>query len=241
MTSRDLVLNTFQDHYKQAPTLLARAPGRVNIIGEHTDYNDGFVLPAAIDRAIYFAARPRTDSTVRLVSVDFKARTQFELDNLDDLDLPGWSKYPRGALWWLQDHGHYVPGFDAVIGGDIPIGAGLSSSAAVEVGMIELGLALSGGQMAQVDKALAGVEVEHQFIGMPCGVMDQMASAMGKAGHVLLIDCRTLGDRSDSGAEQRQHRDHGYGQAARAGGFRIRCPARAVRNRRRKNGCRGAA
>jgi galactokinase len=80
-----------------------------------------------------------------------------------------------------------------VLGGDIPIGAGLSSSAAVEVGMIELGLALGGGQMAQVDKALAGVEVEHQFIGMPCGVMDQMASALGKAGHVLLIDCRTLG------------------------------------------------
>lgn len=193
MTSRDLVLNTFQSHFKQAPTLLVRAPGRVNIIGEHTDYNDGYVLPAAIDRAIYFAARPRLDGTVRLMSVDFNARTQFELDNLDDLDLPGWSKYPRGALWWLQEHGHYVPGFDAVISGDIPIGAGLSSSAAVEVGMIELGLALSGGQMAQVDKALAGVEVEHQFIGMPCGVMDQMASALGKAGHVLLIDCRTLG------------------------------------------------
>jgi galactokinase len=193
MNVRETVLKTFQDHFKQAPTLLVRAPGRVNIIGEHTDYNDGFVLPAAIDRAIYIAARPRVDTTVRLMSVDFNARTQFELDTLDDPDLPAWSKYPRGALWWLQEHGHYVPGFDAVLGGDIPIAAGLSSSAAVEVGMIELGLALGGGQMAQVDKALAGVEVEHQFIGMPCGVMDQMASALGKAGHALLIDCRTLG------------------------------------------------
>jgi galactokinase len=192
MNVRETVLQTFQDKFKQTPTLLARAPGRVNIIGEHTDYNDGFVLPAAIDRAIYFAARPRADMTVRLVSVDFNARAQFDLDDLDDPDLPDWSKYPRGALWWLQDHGHYVTGFDAVIGGDIPVGAGLSSSAAVEVGMIELGLALGGGKMDQVDKALAGVEVEHQFIGMPCGVMDQMASAMGKAGHVLLIDCRTL-------------------------------------------------
>jgi galactokinase len=193
MTTRELILSTFQEHFKQAPTLLVRAPGRVNIIGEHTDYNDGFVLPAAIDRAIYIAARPRVDTTVRLVSADFNARSQFDFDTVDDPDLPGWSKYPRGALWWLQEHGHYVPGFDAVLGGDIPIGAGLSSSAAVEVGMIELGLALGGGKMAQVDKALAGVEVEHQFIGMPCGVMDQMASAMGKAGHVLLIDCRTLG------------------------------------------------
>jgi galactokinase len=196
MNSRDTVLNTFQQHFKQPPTLLARAPGRVNIIGEHTDYNDGFVLPAAIDRAIYFAARPRNDMTVRLVSVDFNARSQFDLDSLDDPDLPGWSKYPRGALWWLQEHGHNLTGFDAVIGGDIPVGAGLSSSAAVEVGMIELGLALGGGKMDQVEKALAGVEVEHQFIGMPCGVMDQMASAMGKAGHVLLIDCRTLSTES---------------------------------------------
>jgi galactokinase len=193
MNVRETVLTAFQDHFKQPPTLLVRAPGRVNIIGEHTDYNDGFVLPAAIDRAIYVAARPRVDVTVRLMSVDFNGRTQFDLDTLDDPDLPGWSKYPRGALWWLQEHGHYIPGFDAVIGGDIPIGAGLSSSAAVEVGMIELGLALGGGKMAQVDKALAGVEVEHQFIGMPCGVMDQMASALGKEGHVLLIDCRTLG------------------------------------------------
>ena len=78
------------------------------------------MLPAAIDRAIYVAARPRTDATVRLMSMDFNARTQFELDDLDDPDLPAWSKYPRGALWWLQEHGHYVPGFDAVIGGDIP-------------------------------------------------------------------------------------------------------------------------
>ncbi len=190
---RETILSTFEKHFHTPPTLLAHAPGRVNIIGEHTDYNDGFVLPAAIDRAVYIAARPRTDTTVRIVSVDFDARTQFELDKLDDPDLPAWSRYPRGVLWWLQGHGHYVPGFDAVIGGDIPIGAGLSSSAAVEVGMIELGLALGGGRMDQVDKALAGVEVEHQFIGMPCGVMDQMASAMGKAGHLLLIDCRTLG------------------------------------------------
>jgi galactokinase len=192
MSTREIVLNTFEQNFKQSPTLLARAPGRVNIIGEHTDYNDGFVLPAAIDRAIYVAARPRLDTTVRIVSVDFNARSGFELDNLDDPGLPAWSRYPRGALWWLQEHGHYVPGFDAVMGGDIPIAAGLSSSAAVEVAMLELGLALGGGTLPQVDKALAGVEIEHQFIGMPCGVMDQMASAMGKAGHVLLIDCRTL-------------------------------------------------
>jgi len=192
MNVRDTVLNTFKQRFGGLATLLARAPGRVNLIGEHTDYNDGFVLPAAIDRAIYVAARPRGDRTVNLVSVDFDAQTSFTLDALDDPDLPGWSKYPRGSLWWLRQKGIDVPGFDAVIGGDIPIGAGLSSSAAVEVVMIELGLALAGATMPQVDKALGGVEVEHQFIGMPCGVMDQMAAALGQQDRALLIDCRSL-------------------------------------------------
>jgi galactokinase len=192
MSVRDAVLKAFETNFKTSPTLLARAPGRVNLIGEHTDYNDGFVLPAAIDRTIYVAARPRDDSTVNLVSVDFGGRTTFDMDTLDDPDLPAWSKYPRGSLWWLSNQGHTVPGMDAVIGGNIPIASGLSSSAAVEVVMLELGLALGGATMSQVDKALAGVEVEHQFIGMPCGVMDQMASAMGVAQHALLIDCRSL-------------------------------------------------
>lgn len=192
MSVRDTVLQTFRTQFDAAPGLLARAPGRVNLIGEHTDYNDGFVLPAAIDRAIYVAARPRSDGMVRMASVDFNGQTTFSLDNLDDPDLPPWSRYPRGALWWLGEQGYTVPGFDAVIGGDIPVGAGLSSSAAVEVVMIELGLALLGETMAQHEKALGGVEVEHKFIGMPCGVMDQMASAMGVARHALLIDCRSL-------------------------------------------------
>jgi galactokinase len=198
MAVKETVLATFKEKFGAAPTLLAHAPGRVNIIGEHTDYNDGFVLPAAIDRAIYVAARPRTDYAVNLVSIDFDGRTSFTLDTLDDPDLAAWSKYPRGALWWLIEHGHMLPGFDAVIGGNIPIGAGLSSSAAVEVVMLELGLALAGdaAEMTQVEKAMAGVEVEHQFIGMPCGVMDQMASAMGKAGHALMIDCRSLDARA---------------------------------------------
>jgi galactokinase len=192
MNIKDKVLKTFEERFGAPPTLLARAPGRVNLIGEHTDYNDGFVLPAAINRAIYVAARPRDVSDVHFVSTDFDSQTLFSLDNLDDPDLPAWSKYPRGALWWLGSQGYTVPGFDAVIGGDIPVAAGLSSSAAVEVVMLELGLALAGATLPQVDKALAGVEIEHQFIGMPCGVMDQMASAMGVAGHALLIDCRSL-------------------------------------------------
>jgi galactokinase len=195
MTLRETVLTTFTGEIGHAPTLLARAPGRVNIIGEHTDYNDGFVLPAAIDRAILVAARPRSDSTVRLVSADFGDEVTFSLDDLHNPDLPGWTKYPRGSLWWLRENAYTVPGFDAVMGGSIPLASGLSSSAAVEVVMIELGLALAGREMAQVDKALAGVKVEHDFIGMPCGVMDQMASAMGVEGHALLIDCRSLETR----------------------------------------------
>ncbi len=186
------VVQTFERRFGAPPRMIARAPGRVNLIGEHTDYNDGFVLPAAIDRAVFVAATPREDATVRFVSIDFDAEATFDLAALRDDDLPGWTSYPRGALWWLREHGYAVPGFDAVIGGNIPLGSGLSSSAAVEVVMIELGLALAGAEMAQVDKALAGVEVEHQFIGMPCGVMDQMASAMGIEGHALLIDTRSL-------------------------------------------------
>jgi galactokinase len=197
MDIRERVLETFRSEYGQDPVLLARAPGRVNLIGEHTDYNDGFVLPAAIDRAVYVAASPRLDSTVNMVSVDFDSRTAFDMINLDDPDLPAWSKYLRGALWWLREQGYEIPGFNAVIGGDIPIGAGLSSSAAVEVGLIELGLALAGEDaaylgMTQVEKALGGVTVENQFIGVPTGVMDQMASAMGVDRHALLIDCRSL-------------------------------------------------
>lgn len=191
-TVREHVLEVFRARFDGAPALLARAPGRVNLIGEHTDYNDGFVLPAAIDRAIYVAARPRADGEIHLVSVDFEGQTRFTLDNLDDPELPAWSKYPRGAMWWLAEQGIAVPGFDAVIGGDIPVGAGLSSSAAVEVVMIELGLALAGASLSKQAIALGGVEVEHRFIGMPCGVMDQMASAMGVAQHALLIDCRSL-------------------------------------------------
>lgn len=192
MSVRENVLTTFQKTFDDTPVFIARAPGRVNLIGEHTDYNDGFVLPAAIDRTIHVAARPRTDRTVRLVSADFDDAATFALDDLRAADLPDWTSYPRGALWWLGEQGYTVPGFDAVMGGDIPLGSGLSSSAAVEVVMIELGLALAGQTLPQVDKALGGVKVEHDFIGMPCGVMDQMASAMGVAGHALLIDCRSL-------------------------------------------------
>jgi len=191
-TVRENVLTTFRERFGGEPALLARAPGRANLIGEHTDYNDGFVLPAAIDRAIYVAARPRHDREVHFVSIDFGDQTVFTLDALDAPDLPVWSSYPRGALWWLGDQGFAVPGFDAVMGGDIPVGAGLSSSAAVEVAMIELGLALAGESLSKQAIALGGVEVEHQFIGVPCGVMDQMASAMGVNGHALLIDCRSL-------------------------------------------------
>src|SRR5690606_29307154 len=191
-TVRENVFSTFRASFGSDPSLLARAPGRVNLIGEHTDYNDGFVLPAAIDRAIYVAARPREDRTVRLVSTDFGDETEFALDALDAPDLPVWSSYPRGALWWLANQGLDVPGFDAVMGGDIPVAAGLSSSAAVEVVMIELGLALSGHTLPKLTIALGGVDVENNYIGVPTGVMDQMASALGVADHALLIDCRSL-------------------------------------------------
>jgi galactokinase len=195
MTIRNRVIELFETHFGAPAPLLARAPGRVNLIGEHTDYNEGFVLPAAIDRAIYIAGRARTDDTINLVSADFGESSTFTLDDFHNPNLPGWTRYLRGSLWWLTEQGFSVTGFDGVIGGDIPLASGLSSSAAMEVVTIELGLKLAGNSMPQAEKALAGVEVEHQFIGMPCGVMDQMASAMGIAGHALLIDCRSLETR----------------------------------------------
>lgn len=186
------IVELFTAHYGYPPTHVSRAPGRVNIIGEHTDYNDGFVLPAAIDRAIYIAGKLRDDDQVTIQSLDFGGVTTFTLDGLRDPALPGWSSYPRGALWVLREGGHPVRGMDLTIAGDVPLGAGFSSSAAVEVAMFEIASALLGLSFSQRQKALLGVEVEHRFIGIPSGNMDQMIAALGETDRALLIDCRSL-------------------------------------------------
>lgn len=186
------VQKAFRDRFGAEPACISRAPGRVNIIGEHTDYNDGFVLPAAIDRAIFLAGRLRTDNVVNIQSLDYRSDATFTLDQLRDDSLPPWTRLLRGVVWILREQGHPLRGLDFAIAGDVPGGAGFSSSAAVEVAFFEMVSALLNVPMTQEQKALLGVEVEHRFIGIRTGVMDQMISALGKAGHALLIDCRSL-------------------------------------------------
>jgi galactokinase len=164
----------------------------VNLIGEHTDYNDGYVLPVAIDRSILMAAAPRPDRQVVLHALDFDQRTEFSLDDIRHSDQHPWSNYQRGVAFFLQEQGFELPGMNAVISGDIPIGSGLSSSAAVEVAAAYTWQVLSGFSLSRVELALLCQRAENEFVGMKCGIMDQFISALGQRDHALLIDCRTL-------------------------------------------------
>lgn len=189
-------IGAFVDAFGHRPEVVARAPGRVNLIGEHTDYNDGFVLPVAIDRAVYVAASARADDRVTLVAADFGERVGFVLDRIERDPAHAWSNYPRGVAWVLQSRGLRLSGMDAAIHGDVPIGAGLSSSAALEVATAKAMQTLSGFILADVELALAAQEAENRFVGMQCGIMDQFISVLGRRDHALLIDCRSLEHRA---------------------------------------------
>lgn len=176
---------------------LFQAPGRVNLIGDHTDYNDGFVLPAAIDRQIVVAASARDDSLIHVYSRDFKAWDHFDASReIACLPENSWGNYIRGIAWSLQREGIRLKGMDAVIAGNIPIGAGLSSSAAVEVVCGYAMLQLSGNTVDRKLLARAAQRGENDFVGMRCGIMDQYISCLGQRDHALLIDCRDLSCRA---------------------------------------------
>ncbi|MDH7490230.1 MAG: galactokinase [Anaerolineae bacterium] len=182
----------FCRRWSTIPTHCARAPGRVNLIGEHTDYNDGFVLPMAIDRDIWIVFASRNDRQVRLWSADFGQASAFAVDAIARDPSAPWSNYVRGVAWALAERGIALRGLDAVIQGQVPIGAGLSSSAALEVAA---GLALlnaAGQSIPPTELALACQRAEGEFVGNRCGIMDQFVSALGRAGHALFLDCRTL-------------------------------------------------
>lgn len=174
------------------PDLIARAPGRVNLIGEHTDYNDGFVMPMAIDREVRVAVRRRADRLVRLVSVNYHAHSEFSLDEVVHDPDQTWSNYERGVVQILLDSGASLGGFDMAIVGDVPEGAGLSSSAAVEVATLTALNSLFGLGLAPFEVAKLGQRAEREFVGVSCGIMDQAISAVGRAGHAMLLDCRSL-------------------------------------------------
>jgi len=185
------VVETFKQRYGSAPTAVVRAPGRVNLIGEHTDYNDGFVLPMAIDRASWIALHPRNDSRVTLFSRNHDEFVEFDLAKLTK-HAHHWGEYPKGVAWALQEAGYKLNGWDGVTDCDVPLGAGLSSSASFEMAVVRAFEVTSGFAWDAASMALLGQKAENNWVGMNCGIMDQMISAAGKKGHALLIDCRSL-------------------------------------------------
>jgi galactokinase len=191
MPPREQVLEHFRRVYGERPSVLVRAPGRVNLIGEHTDYNDGFVLPMAIDRAAWIALRPRADRAIHIHALDYDAEGRFALDDLRK-DKADWLEYIKGVAWALTKAGYILRGWEGVIAGDVPIGAGLSSSAALELATARAFCAVSDFAWDVPQMAKLCQKAENQWVGVNSGIMDQMISAAGKADNALLIDCRTL-------------------------------------------------
>ncbi|ACS84975.1 galactokinase [Musicola paradisiaca] len=188
----------FQQQFGYPPAVIVQAPGRVNLIGEHTDYNDGFVLPCAINYCTTISAAPRSDRLIRVVAADYH-------DQLDEFSLDApiaphphwqWANYVRGVVKHLLRRSPAFGGADLVIGGDVPQGAGLSSSASLEVAVGKAIQTLYQLPLDNVALALNGQEAENQFVGCNCGIMDQLISAQGQRDHALLIDCRSLETRA---------------------------------------------
>jgi galactokinase len=185
------VRRAFAERFDRPPEGVWAAPARVNLIGEHTDYNDGFVLPLAIDRRVTVAAARRTDDLLRLVSLD-KGEERLRLAGVRPGAVHGWAAYAAGPLWALARDGVEVGGLDLVLGSDVPIGSGLSSSAAVECAALLAARDLYGGPDDLARLALIAQRAENDVVGVPCGIMDQMAALACTAAHVLLLDCRSL-------------------------------------------------
>ena len=184
------ITDTFNKLYKTSP-LVVRSPGRVNIIGEHTDYNQGFVLPAAIDKASYVAIGKRDDNEIHLYSCEFEENFKTSLSALSPTTV-GWPNYVLGVVDQLLNLGFPVSGFNLVVAGDIPIGAGLSSSAALECATAYAMNQLFNFKLSR--NLLAGIaqKAEHSYAGVMCGIMDQFASLFGKKNHVIKLDCRSM-------------------------------------------------
>ncbi|MBL8063254.1 MAG: galactokinase [Anaerolineales bacterium] len=184
------LIQHFINNFNAKPEFIVRAPGRVNLIGEHTDYNDGFVLPMAIDRAIWLALRSRPGDQVRIHSLDLETELAFQLNSLK----PGtdWIEYPKGVASELMKAGYPLCGFEAVMTGNVPRGAGLSSSAAVELAVARAFAAVSGFEWDAIKMAKISQKAENLWVGVNCGIMDQMASAACHSGHALFLDCRSL-------------------------------------------------
>lgn len=194
----DRISNIYRETFGQLPAHIARAPGRVNLLGEHVDYNDGFVLPAAIDRATYIAFSPTSAPHSTLLAVDFSQQASFSPDSIptktqaDSSPLPEWGLYPAGVMWSLVEENLPVAPMNAVFASDVPRGSGLSSSASVEMAFMIAWQTLGGWTLPPMSRALLGQKAENQYVGVNCGIMDQFASACGVENRLLLLDCRSL-------------------------------------------------
>jgi galactokinase len=190
-TLENEIRTKFIELYNREP-LLIRSPGRINLIGEHTDYNDGFVMPAAIDKQIIFAIAPSSTDSSTVYAARFNQEYTVDIDNPAKVSTPAWANFLLGVIHQLNEAEKKIKPFNCVFGGDVPLGAGLSSSAALECGfafalneLFKLGIPkLTLVRMAQWS--------EHHYVGVMCGIMDQFATMMGKAGHVIVLDCRSL-------------------------------------------------
>lgn len=183
--------STFRDRFGVDPDWLVAAPGRVNLIGEHIDYNDGFVMPMAIDRYVVIAGGPFEGTAANLYSVNLDSAASIPIDAVSRPAGMHWTNYLRGVLAISAAGGLEIPGMNAVVNSNVPAGGGLSSSAALEVATATLLEAATGTTMDPVEKALLSQQAEHEFAGVPCGIMDQFSSVLCKKDHVLLLDCRS--------------------------------------------------
>ncbi len=215
MTIIETLKTTYRQRFDAEPQFIARAPGRVNLLGEHVDYNDGFVLPAAIDRATYVAFSPSDSNLTTLVAADFAEETRFTPQSVAakttagpdsvsgplpgsgavpaaGLPLPEWARYPAGVMWALMEAGLRAPAMNAVFCSDVPRGSGLSSSASIELAFGVAWQTLGGWSLPPMEMALLGQKAENKYVGVNCGIMDQFASACGEKDKLLYLDCRSL-------------------------------------------------
>ena len=192
------IKHIYHETFGYLPAHIARAPGRVNLLGEHVDYNDGFVLPAAIDRDTYVAFSPTNARHSTLIAADFDEQTAFTLESIpsktqaDSSPLPEWGLYPASVMWALLEEKLPVLNMNAVFASNVPRGSGLSSSASVEMAFLIAWQTLGGWTLPPMKRALLGQKAENQYVGVNCGIMDQFASACGLENKLLLLDCRSL-------------------------------------------------
>ena len=203
MNQADRIARAFRARFGAEPAVLTRAPGRVNLLGAHVDYSEGWVLPAAIDRAVWVAARCAPGDRTRIAAGDLDEEASFDAGDPEPpvgerRDRGGtggqasWIDYPRGLAWALGRRGIEAPPIEAVFGGDLPIGAGVSSSAAVEMAFLVAWEQLAGFELSGIERAQIGRTVENDYVGVQSGIMDQFACVHGREGHALLLDCRSL-------------------------------------------------